>query len=400
MLGQDAVNSAKAFHDRLPLHGLLLTKVDGDARGGAALSIVKVTGRPILFAGVGEKPEDLEEFDPPRMAGRILGMGDVVGLVEKAQQVIDEKEAEKQAQKLQKGQFTFEDFLQQLAMIRKLGPMKKVLGMLPGVGSALQGVDFDDKHMKRLEAMILSMTVRERQRPDVIDLPRRRRIAAGSGNDLEAVNGLIKQFKNEHPKVRVLAAFGDIAASGGYYVACAADRIVARRSTITGSIGVIMSSWNMAEAAKKLGIEQIAIKSDKTPFKDILSMTRPMADAEKAMLTSIVDELYLQFVDVVDEGRPELDREQVIQLANGGIYSAGQALKNGLIDEIVDPSSIEAWFADRGPVQIVEHRRRPTLRDALFGSEAKAPQDLSAVAAQLMASSTGPRFLYFWQGAR
>jgi len=195
MLGQDAVNSAKEFHGRLPLHGLILTKVDGDARGGAALSIVKVTGRPILFAGVGEKPDDLEEFDPARMAGRILGMGDVVGLVEKAQAVIDEKEARQAARKLQKGQFDFEDFLAQLNMIRRLGPLKKVLGMLPGVGSLLKDVDFDDRQMKRLEAIIQSMTPRERQRPDGIDLPRRRRIAAGSGNPLEAVNGLIKQFK-------------------------------------------------------------------------------------------------------------------------------------------------------------------------------------------------------------
>jgi signal recognition particle subunit SRP54 len=195
MLGQDAVNSAKEFHARLPLHGLILTKVDGDARGGAALSIVKVTGRPILFAGVGEKPDDLEEFDPSRMAGRILGMGDVVGLVEKAQSVIDEKEAEQAARKLQKGQFNFEDFLAQMNMIKKLGPLKKVLGMLPGVGAAMKDVDFDDGHMKRLEAMILSMTPRERQQPSVIDLPRRRRIAQGSGNDLDAVNGLIKQFK-------------------------------------------------------------------------------------------------------------------------------------------------------------------------------------------------------------
>jgi protease-4 len=222
----------------------------------------------------------------------------------------------------------------------------------------------------------------------------------GGVTDSDEIHRLIKQFKKDHPEVRILAAFGDIAASGGYYIACAADRIVARRSTITGSIGVIMSSWNMAEAAKKLGVEQIAIKSDRTPFKDILSMTRPMADAEKAMLTSIVDELYMQFVDVVDEGRANLDREQVIRLANGGIYSAGQALQNGLIDEIGDPSTFEKWFADREPVQIVEHRRRPTLRDALFGSESKAPNDLSEVAAQLMASATGPRFLYFWQGAR
>lgn len=195
MLGQDAVNSAREFHARLPLHGLILTKVDGDARGGAALSIVKVTGAPILFAGTGEKPDDLEPFDPARMAGRILGMGDVVGLVEQAQAVIDEKQAEAAAKKLQKGQFNFEDFLAQMNMIRKLGPLKKVLGMLPGVGSMLKDVDFDDRQMKRLEAMILSMTPRERQRPDVIDLPRRRRIARGSGNDLDAVNGLIKQFK-------------------------------------------------------------------------------------------------------------------------------------------------------------------------------------------------------------
>ncbi|MBK8098252.1 MAG: signal recognition particle protein [Planctomycetes bacterium] len=195
MLGQDAVNSAKEFHARLPLHGLVLTKVDGDARGGAALSIVKVTGRPILFAGVGEKPDDLEEFDPPRMAGRILGMGDVVGLVEKAQSVIDEKEAEAAARKLQKGQFNFEDFLGQLNMIRKLGPLKKVLGMIPGIGSAMKDIDFDDQHFQRIEAVILSMTPHERQKPDLIDLPRRRRIAAGSGNPLDVVNGLIKQFK-------------------------------------------------------------------------------------------------------------------------------------------------------------------------------------------------------------
>jgi signal recognition particle subunit SRP54 len=208
MLGQDAVNSAKEFHARLPLHGLILTKVDGDARGGAALSIVKVTGRPILFAGVGEKPDDLEEFDPSRMAGRILGMGDVVGLVEKAQSVIDEKEAEQAAKKLQKGQFNFEDFLGQMNMIRKLGPLKKVLGMLPGVGSMMKDVDFDDSHMKRIEAIVLSMTPRERKNPGLIDLPRRRRIAAGSGNDLDAVNGMIKQFKTMQDLMKRLGKGG------------------------------------------------------------------------------------------------------------------------------------------------------------------------------------------------
>ncbi len=218
MLGQDAVNSAKEFHARLPLHGLVLTKVDGDARGGAALSIVKVTGRPILFAGIGEKPDDLEEFDPPRMAGRILGMGDVVGLVEKAQQVIDEKEAEAAARKMQKGQFSFEDFLAQLNMIRKLGPMKKVLGMLPGVGSMLKEVDFDDKHFLRLEAMILSMTPRERRNPDLIDIQRRRRIAKGSGNPLDAVHGLIKQFKMMQDLMKKMGkgGFGGMGGMGGF----------------------------------------------------------------------------------------------------------------------------------------------------------------------------------------
>ncbi len=210
MLGQDAVNSAKEFHARLPLHGLILTKVDGDARGGAALSIVKVTGAPILFAGVGEKPDDLEEFDPSRMAGRILGMGDVVGLVEKAQEVIDEKQAEAAAKKLQRGQFDFSDFLAQMNMIKKLGPLKKVLGMLPGVGSMMGDVDLDDGHMQRLEAMILSLTPRERQRPDVIDLPRRRRFAAGSGTPLAAVNGLIKQFKAMQDMMKKLGRGGGL----------------------------------------------------------------------------------------------------------------------------------------------------------------------------------------------
>ncbi len=195
MLGQDAVNSALEFHKRLPIWGVILTKVDGDARGGAALSIKKVIGRPILFAGVGEKPDDLEEFDPSRMAGRILGMGDVVGLVEKAQEVINEKDAEKAARKMARGQFNFEDFMGQMSMIKKLGPMKKVLGMIPGIGAALKDVDIDDKHMQRVEAIIHSMTVRERREPDLLDVQRRRRIAFGSGNDLAAVNELIKNFK-------------------------------------------------------------------------------------------------------------------------------------------------------------------------------------------------------------
>ncbi len=195
MTGQDVVKSTEEFHKRLPIWGVVLTKTDGDARGGAALSIRHLTGRSILFVGTGEKPDELEEFDPPRMAGRILGMGDVVGLVERAQEVIDEKQAEKDAKKLLKGQFDFEMFLKQMNMIRKLGPLKKVLGMLPGVGAALKDVDLDDKRFKRVEAMIQSMTPTERKSPNLIDIQRRRRIARGSGNELEAVHGLIKQFK-------------------------------------------------------------------------------------------------------------------------------------------------------------------------------------------------------------
>ncbi|MFQ5507690.1 MAG: signal recognition particle protein, partial [Planctomycetota bacterium] len=178
-------------------------------RGGGAVSVRAVTGCPVLFAGVGEKPDDLEEFHPERMAGRILGLGDVVGLVERAQEVVDEREAEKAAKKLMKGQFTFDDFLKQLQMIKKLGPLKKVMGMLPGIGQALKDIDIDDKHFARLEAMITSMTPLERSRPQSIDMSRRRRIARGSGNDLSAVHGLLKQFK------QMQKIFGKIGKGGG-----------------------------------------------------------------------------------------------------------------------------------------------------------------------------------------
>ncbi len=195
MTGQDAVQSAKAFHERLPLTGVILTKLDGDARGGAAMSIKAVTGRPILLVGVGEKPDDLEPFHPERMAGRILGMGDVVSLVEKAQEVVDREEAEKAQEKLLKGRFNLEDFYKQLQWIKKLGPLKKVMGMLPGMGGLLDQLDFEDKHFKRLEAIFTSMTPEERKRPEIIDGSRRRRIARGSGNDVQAVHDLLKQFK-------------------------------------------------------------------------------------------------------------------------------------------------------------------------------------------------------------
>jgi signal recognition particle subunit SRP54 len=194
MTGQDAVNSAKAFHEKLALTGVILTKLDGDARGGAAVSLKAVTGRPILFAGVGEKIDDLDAFQPERMAGRILGMGDVVGLVERAQSQISETEAQASFEKMVLGSFTLEDMLAQLRMIRRLGPMKKVLGMIPGM-SQLGDMDIDDKQMNRLEALFTSMTPRERIQPDLLDMNRRRRIARGAGQDLPAVNELLKRFK-------------------------------------------------------------------------------------------------------------------------------------------------------------------------------------------------------------
>ena len=204
---------------------MILTKTDGDSRAGAALSVKAVTGRPILFAGTGEKVDELEEWDPARMAGRLLGMGDVVGLVEKAQEVIDEKEAEKAAKKLQKGQFNFDDFLKQMNMLRKMGPLKKVLGMLPGVGGMLKDVDLDNKEFARMEAIMLSMTPHERRNPTVIDIQRRRRIARGSGNDLDKVNALLKQFKSMQklmksmkggmPDMSALEGMGDLGGMGG-----------------------------------------------------------------------------------------------------------------------------------------------------------------------------------------
>jgi len=195
MTGQDAVRSAEAFQERLTLTGLILTKLDGDARGGAAVSLKAVTGCPILFCGIGEKLEDLDSFHPERMAGRILGMGDVVGLVEKAQTEISEKEAQATYEKMVLGSFTLEDMFAQIRMFRRLGPMKKVLGMLPGMGAALDQVDVDDRQMNRLEALFTSMTPHERIHPEELEVSRRRRIAKGAGQDLQAVHDLLKSFK-------------------------------------------------------------------------------------------------------------------------------------------------------------------------------------------------------------
>ncbi|MFH0881839.1 MAG: signal recognition particle protein [bacterium] len=194
MTGQDAVNSAKAFSDALDVTGVILTKLDGDARGGAALSVRAVSGAPIRFAGIGEKLEDFEEFHPDRMADRILGMGDIVSLVEKAQQAVDFEAAEKLALKLKKQQFDLEDFLEQLHQVSKMGPLEGLLKMIPGAGKALKGVEVDPKEMKHTEAIILSMTSEERRRPQIINGSRRKRIALGSGTSVQEVNRLLNQF--------------------------------------------------------------------------------------------------------------------------------------------------------------------------------------------------------------
>jgi signal recognition particle subunit SRP54 len=208
MTGQDAVRSAQAFHQHLRLTGLILTKLDGDARGGAAVSLKAVTGAPILFAGTGEKLEDLAPFHPERMAGRILGLGDVVGLVEKAQEEISETEAQAAYEKMVLGSFTLEDMLAQIRMFRRLGPMKKVLGMLPGMGGLVDQIDVDDKKMNRLEALFTSMTPFERVHPESLDMSRRRRIARGSGQDVGAVNELLKSFKGMRQLMKEMNKLG------------------------------------------------------------------------------------------------------------------------------------------------------------------------------------------------
>lgn len=194
MTGQEAVNVAKTFDELLEINGVILTKLDGDTRGGAALSIRAVTGKPIKFVGVGEKLDNLEVFHPDRMASRILGMGDVLTLIEDAQNKIDEKAAEEAAQKILQNKFDLNDLLNQFAQVRKMGPLKSVISKLPGMDKQLKDVDVDDRQMDRMEAIILSMTEQERQKPDIINPSRKRRIAAGSGMKVEDVNRLLKQF--------------------------------------------------------------------------------------------------------------------------------------------------------------------------------------------------------------
>src|SRR4051812_13757778 len=201
MTGQDAVNVAEQFADVANFDGVVLTKLDGDARGGAALSVKAVTGKPILYASTGEKLADFERFHPDRMAQRILGMGDVMTLVEKAERQMDERQAQELEKKIRKEQFTLDDFLDQLQQVRKMGPLTSLLKMMPGVGKELGALQVDDRELDRLEAMILSMTLEERRNPTIINGSRRRRIAHGSGTSVQAVGQLVKQF-GQMKKVR------------------------------------------------------------------------------------------------------------------------------------------------------------------------------------------------------
>jgi signal recognition particle subunit SRP54 len=205
MTGQDAVNVAEQFAQAVDFDGVVMTKLDGDARGGAALSAKAVTGKPILFAGVGEKLDQLERFHPERMAQRILGMGDVMSLIEKAERQYDEDEAKELERKLRRNEFTLEDFLNQLKTLRKMGPLQSILGMLPGLsGSQLSQMKVDEREIDRVEAIILSMTPEERRRPELIKGSRRLRIAKGSGTNVQAVNQLVKQFDQMRKLMRQL----------------------------------------------------------------------------------------------------------------------------------------------------------------------------------------------------
>ncbi|MBR5011835.1 MAG: signal recognition particle protein, partial [Clostridia bacterium] len=195
MIGQDAVNISKSFNEQLEIDGIILTKLDGDTRGGAALSILAVTGKPIMFTGVGEKLDDLDEFHPDRMASRILGMGDMLSLIEKVENELDERKAEETAKRLQENKFDMNDLLDQFRQIKKMGSVKSILSMMPGMERQLRDVDIDERQFLRIEAIITSMTKKERAKPDILNASRRKRIAAGSGTSVEEVNKLIKQYE-------------------------------------------------------------------------------------------------------------------------------------------------------------------------------------------------------------
>jgi signal recognition particle subunit SRP54 len=208
MTGQDAVNTAKTFHDRLNYDGVVLTKLDGDTRGGAALTIKAVVEKPIKFVGIGEKIDALDVFYPERMADRILGMGDIVSLVEKAQEQFSVEEAQKLQKKLAKNQFNFNDFLGQIKQIKKMGNIKDLMGMIPGMGKALKDVEIDDNAFKSIEAIIYSMTPKERETPEVLNGSRRKRIAEGSGTTIQEVNRLVKQFEDTRKVMKTVTSGG------------------------------------------------------------------------------------------------------------------------------------------------------------------------------------------------
>lgn len=211
MVGQEALHIAEGFRDTVKISGLIMTKMDGDARGGAAISVRSVTGVPIKFLSTGEGIDAIEAYDPARLASRILGMGDMIGLIEKAESAFDQKTQKDQAERLMKGQFTLEDFMQQLKQLRKMGPLQQVMDMLPGgLGAAAKNVSTDDaeRQLKRTEAIINSMTVAERRNPDLLNASRRRRIAAGSGTDVQDVNRMIKQFRESQKLVKTLQKTG------------------------------------------------------------------------------------------------------------------------------------------------------------------------------------------------
>ena len=219
MTGQDAVNAAASFNEKLDVTGIILTKLDGDTRGGAALSARQVTGKPIKFIGTGEKMDCIEPFYPDRMASRILGMGDVLSLIEKAEQAFDEKKAAELEKKLRDQSFTLTDYLEQFDQLRNMGPIDQLLGMMPGVDAkAMKNVKVDERQIDRMEAIILSMTPKERDNPDIITGSRRKRIAAGSGMKVEDVNKLLKQFDSTKKMMKQLAS-GSIGGFGGKMLA-------------------------------------------------------------------------------------------------------------------------------------------------------------------------------------
>lgn len=253
MTGQDAVNSAKAFNTRLHVDGIVLTKFDSDTRGGAALSVKHITGAPIKFVGVGEKLDALEEFHAERVAGRILGMGDVVSLVEKAQEQVSEEDAQKLQEKMAKGEMTMDDFLSQLKTLRRMGPMKQLLGLLPGVGSMMKDVHIEDKQLDKVEAMISSMTTKERATPSLINNPRRRRIASGSGTQQEEVGAMVKQFEMVSKLTRSMASMS------------ASDRVKAVKGLGSEGVGMLPGMQNMPGFGRPKG--NTAAPSIKDRFK-------------------------------------------------------------------------------------------------------------------------------------